>query len=149
MSKFTLEQVQEFDDEEEDAVFRVRSLSKNGRNDFNSFRKKAQKDGSGTDIERFLRSLDDFRMGLSLPPNRFKKLGTRKETGSRVHEGEHEFKIGQLRIYCVKVNDTLIICFSGHTKKGKGTKTDQVDEINSFRARLREINQPLADLPDN
>lgn len=148
MTTFALERLEEFDDDE-DAELRVRAFTKNGRNDFATFCKKTRKAGMGSDIDTLLRCIEDLRLGKKLPPKQFKPLGTRAKTKSRVHEGEHEFVIRKLRIYCVIEDGCIIVLLDGHIKKGKGgDNTDQIAMINSIRDTLRNLEGPLGNLPD-
>lgn len=149
MPTFALAMLDEFEDDE-DASLRVRCLSRNGRNTWENDLKGLRKDGKKREIDTLLRYLEDLRYGKPLPPRAFTHLGTRKSTGSPVHEHEYEFVIGQLRGYCVLEKDFLIVLFSAHAKKGKGGRrqTDQSDHINAMRAILRALDVPLYELPE-
>lgn len=148
MPTFALALIDGLPDDGEETV-RVRALTKNGRNDFEKFCRKARTDGLGYYLDEALRVLSDLSDGLDVPLGKFKPLGTRNATKARAHPGEHEVKVGRLRIYCVEEAGKLIVVTTGHTKKGRGSgDTDQVAEIEAFRKLLKTIKVPLVDLPD-
>ena len=132
-----------------DALVRVRALVRNGRNEFDTFCRKAQTAGRGTDLQILLRYLDDLAEGKPLPASKFKPLRA-GSGGAKAHPGKYELKQGRPRAYCVRAGDELVVVFSGHAKKGRGGRrnTDQDDMIAAFRQRIGEIDGPLADLPE-